>query len=423
MADLLTLSVPGTLGTNVGSGSDGVLVGTIASTAPTKGYLVTQAQACLCIVDDGGAYTDDTTDANDADADDVALLPATPAVGDAAYFGHATKTFAQIDLNVGTAGAGTWTVTVKYWNGTAWTAVSGLTDGTAAFTTAAGISSITYTLPTDWAKNTVDSVLGYWIQIEVATYSAVTTQPLLTQAWVIASFADATYTDDTTDLNDAGAGDVALLPVQATVGDGFLIGYSEKFCKVLMTVGTARTGTATLTPKYWDGVSWTTFDTVKDESAGWSSGTGVVQVGFVPPTNWTAFTTANGPGGSAGYFIGMFLTAKTTITAQPLGTIAYVKPVVTGTVGIPVATKGAFTKVACNALAAAGTAADSKFLLINTTTGASVGFTWTKTTAAQVVTLAADGLAVTAGDEIALVQIAEDGSTENAGAAFYLLGP
>lgn len=130
---------------------------------------------------DGSSYTDETSEANDASANDMTLLPATPAVGDAYYFGG-TLPFQKLRVNVGTQGAGTWTVTWYYWNG-AWTALSP-TNGDGPFTGATGNQDVTATMPHDWLPTTVNSQEAFYWKAEVTAYTSVTTQPLGTQAWV-----------------------------------------------------------------------------------------------------------------------------------------------------------------------------------------------------------------------------------------------
>ena len=136
----------------------------------------------VCIADDGGTYTDETTACNNATANDVTLLPASPAVDDAYYFGYDYRT-RKVSVNIGTQGVGNWTITWEYYNGSAWTALSGVTDGTTGFTAVAGEHDITYTLPTDWAKTTVNSTEKYYIRARVSAYTDITTQPLGTQAY------------------------------------------------------------------------------------------------------------------------------------------------------------------------------------------------------------------------------------------------
>lgn len=134
------------------------------------------------VADDGGSQTNETTAANNGTANDMTLLPAVPAVNDAYYFGGANK-FAKLVINIGTAGAGTWTIAWEYYNGS-WTAIT-VTDGTSAFKpSSTGNKNVTWTMPSDWALTTVASISAFWIRARVATYSAVTTQPKGTQAFL-----------------------------------------------------------------------------------------------------------------------------------------------------------------------------------------------------------------------------------------------
>lgn len=60
-----------------------------------------------------------TRDANDAGANDASPFPAGAGVDDAAYFGHDVRWY-ELNVNTGTAGAGTYTVTWEYHNGSSW---------------------------------------------------------------------------------------------------------------------------------------------------------------------------------------------------------------------------------------------------------------------------------------------------------------
>jgi len=417
MGRSLTLPLPGTLGNIAGVGSDGVLLGAIAWANPTKSLLKQVAAALpLCITDDGGLYVDETTPFREATADDVEVVPATPAADDACYFGLAAGTFARIDLNITTAAVDlVATIVWEYWNGTAWTAVSGLTDGTTGLTAATGIKTVSFTLPTDWAKCTVDSVNAYWVRVRVSAYTSITTAPQIGQGWIVPSTAQ--WTDDTTDMTDAGTGDVALLPTYPLVGDGMYFGYGEKFCKLKVTTSQARTGTATLALKYWNGSSWAAVTTVEDDSTGWSESAGTLLVHFVPPSDWVANSAANGPNGETGYFVVMELTVLTSVTQQPLATQGWVLPLATGGAGVPVQGPTTITEVSANAFVTSGSTADSVFLLVNVTRGTFETLTWTKTDAFDVFTTS---LYCADGDELAVVQITEDGTTEFGSASLFL---
>jgi hypothetical protein len=129
------------------------------------------------IADDGGAFTDETTAAGNATADDLTLLPAAPAVNDAYYFGG-NDPFVSLQLNVSTAGVGTYTITWEYYDGIGWVALSGVTDGTSGFTVS-GENTVSFTQPLDWATTTVNTQGPfYYIRARVSAFTSITTQPL-----------------------------------------------------------------------------------------------------------------------------------------------------------------------------------------------------------------------------------------------------
>ena len=410
-----SVSVPGALGTNKGPAADGVLLGQLTPTNPTKALLKSLFGSGLCYTDDGGVYVNETTPFNEATGDDVEILPATPAVNDAFYVGHASKKFARFDINQTTQGVGTWTIVWEYWNGSSWTALTGVTDGTTGFTAATGIVSVTFTEPTDWNQNTIDSNLGYWIRGRVSAYTAVTTPPQAGQGWIVFSAANALWIDDTTDFTDADAGDVDLLPTYPLVGDGFYIGYTEKFCKLKVTTSQARTGTATLALKYWNGTAWTALTVINDDSSGWSATAGTHLIHFVPPSDWVANTAANGPNAQTGFFVVMELTAKTSVTQQPIATQGWVYPMKTGASGMNAPEGGNVLEIEMQAQTKSGTASDSTFLFVNATKGTFGSFVWTK---ADPFVSASTNLSIVAGDDLVLVQVTEDGTTEFADASF-----
>ncbi|MCD6165360.1 right-handed parallel beta-helix repeat-containing protein, partial [bacterium] len=131
--------------------------------------------------DDATPYDDETTAANNTTTDDMTLLPASPAVDDAYYFGWDYRS-RKLTLNISTAGVGTWTITWEYWNGSSWTALSNVTDNTSGFT-ASSTNDVTYDLPSDWAKTTVNGVEKYFIRARVSDFTSITTQPKGAQAY------------------------------------------------------------------------------------------------------------------------------------------------------------------------------------------------------------------------------------------------
>lgn len=413
MSQTMNFQVSGNLGNVEGAASDGVLIGVMTPVAASKGLLKEQKTRGMCITDDGGLYVDETTPWSEGTDDDVEVLPATPATDDAVYFGSSSK-FNQIDFDLSTAGDGTWTITWEYWNGSAWSALAGVTDGSTGFTVADDVT-VTFTVPSDWAKNTVDGNNMYWVRARVSAFTSVSTAPQIASGYLTS--VEAAWVDDTTDLGDVGTGDVKLLPDVPTVGDGFYIGYTEKFCKVKITTSQARTGTATITWKYWNGTAWTALSVIEDDTAGWVTTAGALIVHFAPPSDWAANTAANGPNGEAGFFVAAELTALTSVTQQPLASIATVLPLGTGADGIDSPVTGSVKEVAMNAGTASATNADSKFILVNANTKNAVPFTWTK---ADVTDKDTVSLSVTRNDKLLIAQITEDGTTEFADANFTL---
>lgn len=135
------------------------------------------------IHDDGGTLTWEAVEANEATTDDMTLLPATPAVNDAYYFGYRYQ-FNGLTLKYSTAGVGTWTITWEYYNGSSWASLSGVTDGTTGFTAAAGTKDVTWTRPDDWTAVAKGGLTVYWVRARVSAYTSVSTQPTGDQAWI-----------------------------------------------------------------------------------------------------------------------------------------------------------------------------------------------------------------------------------------------
>lgn len=149
------------------------------------------ASQCWQFDDSGGSYVDMTTEFNDATSANLILFPATEAVDDAFYIGRSSGTFEQVifDNAGGTAGVdgGSLAVTWEYWNGSAWTALTGVTDGTSNFT--AGPSdgqTVSWTVPVDWAANAVNSSTAYWVRARISAGSY-STNPVYDQGYVDAN--------------------------------------------------------------------------------------------------------------------------------------------------------------------------------------------------------------------------------------------
>jgi hypothetical protein len=132
--------------------------------------------------------TDETAASNSATANDMTLSggAATPAVTDGYELGYASL-FDGVCVQVGTAGVGTYSYTLKYWSGAAWTAFSANSliwyDQTGDFK-ATGKKWVAWVRPGDWALKTIGGLNLYYIKYEIISYTSMTTKPLGTRAWI-----------------------------------------------------------------------------------------------------------------------------------------------------------------------------------------------------------------------------------------------
>lgn len=113
------------------------------------------------IADNGGVFTDETTANNSAVTNDITLLPTSPAINDAYYWGHSEK-FNQLKLDISQAGGvGVATLTWEYWDGSSWTPLPNIVDGTNNYENS-GINIVSWTDPSGWATTSVNSQGPYY---------------------------------------------------------------------------------------------------------------------------------------------------------------------------------------------------------------------------------------------------------------------
>lgn len=124
--------------------------------------------------DDGGVFG-----SNQAAASAFDLFPDDVAIDDALYFGRYSSTgnkwqygFRNLQFYVGTAlAAASITLVWEFWDGSAWTALTGVTDNTSQFT-ATGQNSVSWTMPTTWRTTSVNGVTAWWVRCRVSAVSA-----------------------------------------------------------------------------------------------------------------------------------------------------------------------------------------------------------------------------------------------------------
>lgn len=137
---------------------------TLAAAAPAK-YMTFRAN--------NSTWIDDTVDAGDPGTNDTILgiTSAGAGVGDIRYYGSSTP-FDSIDIDVFTAMISTQTYAWEYWNGSAWVALSNVTDGTSGFSVD---GSVRFDLPLFWATVSVNgSDALYYVRSRTTAFTSQT---------------------------------------------------------------------------------------------------------------------------------------------------------------------------------------------------------------------------------------------------------
>ena len=149
------------------------------------GVTLYDTEITKAFLDDGGSFTDYTTEFNNTGANDVPLMPVIEELNDAFYFGSSNR-FYELKLNIGTAGVGGANlIDWEYYGGSGWTQFFP-TDDTNEFTTSGTntvVSNMNSDDMNDWAKTTVNGSSQYWIRAR-SNGTGYTTQPILTQGWI-----------------------------------------------------------------------------------------------------------------------------------------------------------------------------------------------------------------------------------------------
>lgn len=185
------------------------------ASATTQTFLAGQQILQAWQIDDpdgSPVFVDMTTEINNPTVNDVIPFPATEAVDDAFAIG-ASSPFGRIVFNTtgGTQGVGG-AVDWEYWDGSAWTALSNVVDGTSGFTAALGDDqAVTFDVPADWATLALNSVTAYYVRAQITT--VYTSNPQLSQGF------DARTVWSEVDRGDGNFG-VAL-------GDIIVLGYNN----------------------------------------------------------------------------------------------------------------------------------------------------------------------------------------------------
>jgi hypothetical protein len=140
----------------------------------------------------GNEFIDETDDANSATSADFRPfdMTAAQAIGDYCTFGS-VRPFGKLIFDYAGGTAGTVGVVVwEYWDGSAWTALAGVTDNTTSFTVAVADGlTVTWTIPADWATLSINGELPlYYVRARMTTVYTNDPHPTLDQVFVEGSW-------------------------------------------------------------------------------------------------------------------------------------------------------------------------------------------------------------------------------------------
>lgn len=132
--------------------------------------------------DNGTGFTDITIDSNDPGSNDAEMFPTVQALNDACYWGH-DEVFNEMILVLFDVKGGTWSTIFEYYNGSSWVAATDVTDQTSDFTVS-GARGVTWQMPNDWAKTSVNGRTFYYIRARISDFTSSGAQPTLSQSAV-----------------------------------------------------------------------------------------------------------------------------------------------------------------------------------------------------------------------------------------------
>lgn len=251
--------------------------------------------------------------------------------------------------------------------------------------------------------------------------------PLLTTATATyAKVEDATVFQDLATSGDAAAYTANFqcwpdTPVAEV--DHVFFGADVPFAEVAFDAATPAVydSTDVTTPWYWNGTAWSALTLVLDNTeATASDGTEILErdgaMLFIPPSDWVASTVDD----QLAYWIRFGIAAAKAANMTTVPILADEHKIVTA---LDPWTAPAAAQIvgirASSGAATLGTAADTKFIVVNTTTGARTAeLTWTQATRTGLFT--GLSLVVAAGDVLAVYVTQEDGTDEHIGVIFEL---
>lgn len=123
---------------------------------------------------------DETTECNEDTPGDVTLPSALTEV----YEFAGDNQFRSLWFNISTSTNAIWELEWQYYDGVSYVAFDDVVDGTNAFTLG-GLHNVVWAFPEAgaWPKAELHSIEGYWVRVEVTSFTSLTVPPLGRQVW------------------------------------------------------------------------------------------------------------------------------------------------------------------------------------------------------------------------------------------------
>lgn len=123
-------------------------------------------------------YYDETTDAGNETADFTAFVDSS----DLLFVGD-SKVFDRITLEVTSVASWDGSHEYQYWNGSAWTALSDVVDGSSNWESL-GVFTVSFTMPSNWVKRTVNGSEQYYVRASPTVWNSRTNDATINRVGV-----------------------------------------------------------------------------------------------------------------------------------------------------------------------------------------------------------------------------------------------
>lgn len=249
------------------------------------------------VFDDNTVLTDYSEEAKSAASS--SFTGALVATEDYLYVGDLSP-FSALNVAMATPNATSSVLTVEYWNGTAWTAVTNMVDGTDnGGATLGQTGQVTFTEPSAWRRRyygaQAKKMQIFWVRLSVSVNldagtlieQIVNDESLGAQSVMFEDTSASSFSDETAEAASRGGSTVAM-PVETA--DFFWVGSNRPFAGMDVIVDTPNMVAAVITAEYWDGSTW---QSLSPTDGTINTGASIGQSGEITwtlPTDWEKST-------------------------------------------------------------------------------------------------------------------------------------